>query len=144
MNLDYLRDPPSLSQVPPAANRTFILSHLTPFGARLITEVIGCTSANPKAQSTPRVQYYPTQYGYSPAKASYKFIRMRLNSGILPLVTIRGGFCEGRTDGMCSLTNFMNSQNGLERLANYDYACFGNYTVTNEPMGIDFDGTIGV
>lgn len=69
---------------------------------------------------------------------------MRLNSGILPLVTIRGGFCEGRTDGMCSLTNFMNSQNGLERLANYDYACFGNYTVTNEPMGIDFDGTIGV
>lgn len=46
LSLDYIRDPPSLTQFPPDPNRHFILSHLTPFGGRLVTEVIGFTSSN--------------------------------------------------------------------------------------------------
>jgi hypothetical protein len=142
MSLDYLKDPPSLTQYPPDPKRKFILSHLTPFTARLITEVVGCTSANPAAESAARTQYYPEQYGYSKAAATHKFVRMRLNNGILPLSTIRGGACAGRTDGMCALDSFVKSQATAYELSEYNYACFGNYTISSPTSGKDFDGAI--
>lgn len=143
LSLDYFRVPPSLTEVPPTnVNRTFILSHLTPFGGRLITEVIGCASGDPAPVADHRTQYYPTQYGYDPANATHKFIRMRLNNGILPLEAIRGGACKGRSDGMCAMENFLQSQVDAYALSNYDYACFGNYTIANPTSGKDFDGTI--
>lgn len=72
---------------------------------------------------------------------------MRLNDGILPLNTIRGGGCgnstSGRIDGMCEMGAFLESQKDAYTLANYDYACFGNYTIDNvENAGMDYDGTI--
>ncbi|EMC99773.1 hypothetical protein BAUCODRAFT_145151 [Baudoinia panamericana UAMH 10762] len=142
MSVDYFREHPSLTQYPPDPNRHFILSHLTPFGSRLITEVIGCNSANPAAIHNKRTEYYPTQYGYNPANATNKFIRMRLNNGIVPLNTIRTGECLGRTDGLCSLPNFLKSQYEAEQLANYQFACFANYTIVNPYNGNDYDGTI--
>jgi hypothetical protein len=146
MSIDYFRDPPSLTQFPPNPNRHFILSRLTPFGGRLVTEVIGCSSANPAPQRASRVQYTPTQYGYNPANATYKFIRMRVNNGILPLNTIRGGKCgnstSGRVDGMCALDSFIQSQATAYAQSNYNFACFGNYTIANATSGMDYDGTI--
>lgn len=146
MSLDYLKDAPPLTQFPPRPDRRFILSHLTPFGANLITETIGCSSADPAAVWDRRVQYSPTQYGYDAANASHKFIRMRLNNGILPLHTIRGGLCgnttSGRVDGLCELSAFLKSQEDAYKLSNYDYACFGNYMLTNSTKAIDYDGTI--
>ncbi|CAD0083343.1 unnamed protein product [Aureobasidium vineae] len=142
MSLDYFRDPPSLTDYPPNPDRHFILSKMTPFGGHLVTEVIGCSEANPTAVSKERVQYYPTQYGYNPSNATHKFVRMRLNNGVLPLDTLRGGACKGRTDGMCSLDKFVASQNASYALSNYDYACFGNWTVANTTNGFDYDGTV--
>lgn len=144
MSLDYLKDSPSLTQYPPDPDRHFVLSHLTPFGGHLITEVIGCSSANPSPVEKSRVAYTPGQYGYNPANASHKFIRMRLNNGVLPLASIRGGLCAGRLDGMCSVEDFIASQKGSDALANYQYACFGNWTVPEAEVmtGMDFDGTI--
>lgn len=110
MSLDYLREAPSLQQDPPDLSRHFVLSRLTPFGARLVIEVVGCAEANPTAMREHRTYYHPTSYGYKPADAQHKFIRMRLNNGILPFDTIRGGFCEGRTDGMCAMNHFLASQ----------------------------------
>jgi hypothetical protein len=52
---------------------------------------------------------------------------MRLNSGILPISTIRGGFCAGRTDGLCPLTKFLNSQANASAQANYQKLCFGSF-----------------
>ncbi|KXL48978.1 MAG: hypothetical protein FE78DRAFT_96920 [Acidomyces sp. 'richmondensis'] len=109
MSLDYLREAPSLQQDPPDLSRHFVLSRLTPFGARLVIEVVGCAEANPTAMREHRTYYHPTSYGYKPADAQHKFIRMRLNNGILPFDTIRGGFCEGRTDGMCAMNHFLAS-----------------------------------
>ena len=86
LSLDYFHDPPTLSQIPPERSRHFILSRLTPFAARLITEVIGCNSSNPDPVLNKRTQYSPGQYGYDPVNANNKFVRMRLNNGILPLV----------------------------------------------------------
>lgn len=142
MSLDYFREAPSFNQYPPNPARHFRLSKMTPFGARLITEVIGCNSANPAAVHSQRTQYYPSQYGYNATTATHKFIRMRLNSGILPLYTIRGGLCAGRSDGMCSMSNFLQSQANAETLANYNYACFGNYSIIAPTNGNDYDGTI--
>jgi hypothetical protein len=142
MSLDYFKDPPSLTQYPPNPNRKFVLSHLTPFTARLNTEVIGCSSPDPVAQPAFRTQYSPGQYGYSHSNATHKFVRMRLNSGILPLSTIRGGACEGRSDGLCPLTNFIESQLNAYDLSQYDYACFGNYTIASPTSGQDYDGAI--
>jgi hypothetical protein len=143
MSLDYFREAPSLTQYPPDPTRHFILSHLTPFGARLITEVIGCSSSSPAPVQNHRTQYYPSQYGYNPANATNKFIRMRLNNGILPLNTIRGGACAGRIDGLCGLEAFIESQAGSYALSEYNYACFGNYTIDNVgSLGQDYDGTI--
>ncbi|EXJ60560.1 hypothetical protein A1O7_04713 [Cladophialophora yegresii CBS 114405] len=141
-SLDYIRDPPSLTQFPPDPNRRFILSHLTPFSARLVTEVIGCGSASPAPNNASQTQYYATQYGYTPANATYKFVRMRLNNGILPLSTIRGGYCGNRTDGLCPLNAFVSSQEGALGLSNYQYVCFGNYSVEYPNNGTDFDGTL--
>ncbi|CAD0018612.1 unnamed protein product [Aureobasidium pullulans] len=142
MSLDYFRDPPSLTQFPPNPDRHFILSKMTPFGGHLTTEVIGCSGPNPAAVSKERVQYYPEQYGYNASNATHKFVRMRLNNGILPLDTLRGGACKGRTDGMCALDKFVASQNASYALSNYDYACFGNWTIANTTNGFDYDGTV--
>lgn len=123
MSLDYFHQAPDPTTYPPNPERTFRLSHLTPFGARLITEVISCAAPDPKSVKDARVQYYPTQYDWNPANATNKFIRMRLNHGILPLNTLRGGACNnGRGDGMCSMSDFLDSQKNASTLANYDFA----------------------
>lgn len=142
MSVDYYRDPPSLTQFPPDPHRHFNLAQLTPFGARLVTEVVGCTSADPPAVAQHRTAYYPGQHGYDAATAAHKFVRMRLNDGIVPLDSIRGDACEGRTDGFCALDRFVASQKDSYALSNYNYACFGNYTVADPTGGKDFDGAI--
>jgi hypothetical protein len=144
MSLDYLKDAPSNKTVPPSASRHFVLSHLTPFGARLTTEVIGCPIANPKANRNAQTQYYQGQYGYNPANATNKFVRMRLNNGILPLGTIRGGSCAGREDGLCAMDKFLSNTPTWNKLANYDYACFTKYKVDHPTYLTDYDGTIGL
>jgi len=118
------------------------MSRITPFGAKLITEVIGCTEPNPAPVHDQRVYYYPEQYGYEKWNATSKFVRMRLNNGIVPLDSIRGGLCKGRSDGLCSLDNFVASQADAEELANYDYACFKNYTLVEPLNGHDYNGRI--
>ena len=143
LSIDYLRQPPDLNTVPPAKNRTFVLSNLTPFGGRLIAEVIGCGCADPAEQSKARTQYYPAQYGYDPNNAPHKFIRMRVNNGILPLSSIPGGACAGRQDGMCEMGDFLKAESNATNLANYQYACFANFTIDNAANpGKDYDGTI--
>jgi hypothetical protein len=127
MSLDYFHQPLVLNNFPPPEDRHFKTSYVIPYAARLITEKIGCISSNPVENNVTHTQYTPTQYGYSPLNATYKFIRMRLNSGILPLSTIRGGYCSNRTDGLCSLNNFLASQSNASNEANYGNICFGNY-----------------
>ena len=142
MSLDYFKDPPSLTEFPPDPNRHFVLSHITPFAARLVTEVIGCAHENPDPVHQHRTAYSTTQYGYDPDNAPNKFIRMRLNNGILPLSTIRGGACKGRSDEMCPMSKFLASQANAYHLSNYDYVCFANYTIEYPNGGRDFDGTL--
>ncbi|RKF80844.1 3-phytase A [Golovinomyces cichoracearum] len=146
LSLDFFHSPPNITQFPPDPNRGFILSQLTPFGARLITETIGCSSSNPDSRKFPRIQYTVNQDGYSASNAPYKFVRMRLNNGIIPLKNIRGGVCgddlTGRADGMCALEDFLGIRDNITALANYQYVCFSNYTIDDPDSGKDWDGTL--
>ncbi|POS88371.1 hypothetical protein EPUL_000113 [Erysiphe pulchra] len=146
LSIDYFHAPPNITEFPPDPARKFILSQVTPFGARLITETIGCSSANPKPRRFPSIHYKSGQDGYEASKATHKFIRIRLNNGIVPLNTIRDGVCgdeeTGRIDGMCALKDFLSNQEKITALANYEYACFANYTIDDPRSGRDWDGTI--
>ncbi|KAM3453194.1 hypothetical protein MY3296_003957 [Beauveria thailandica] len=146
LSVDYIKKSPTLDEYPPSSNTHVTLSHLTPFGANLITEQIGCSSGSPEPVENRRVQYTPGQYGYKAKNATHKFIRMRLNNAILPLNTIRGGKCgnstTGRLDGLCELSAFLESQANAFKDSNYQYACFGNYTLKNSTTHVDYDGTI--
>jgi hypothetical protein len=140
LSIDYFRE--DLSQIfPPPFNQHYRVSRMTPFAARLITEKIGCVSSSPVATNSTRTEYSSSQYGYSSASATNKFVRMRLNNGIIPLDTIRGGFCSvGRTDGLCPMNNFLASQANASVMANFEYVCFGNYTLN--PNTIINDDTL--
>ena len=142
MSVDYYHEHPSLTDFPPDPERHWRMSRITPFGAKLITEVIGCAEADPTPVHNERVTYYPSQYGYDETNAPNKFVRMRLNNGIVPLDSIRGGQCRGRSDGLCGLDAFVASQADAEELANYDYACFTNYTLVEPLNGNDYDGRV--
>ena len=56
LSIDYFKARLPLNVVPPPQNRSFILSELTPFGGRLITEVIGCSDSSSAEQRRERVQ----------------------------------------------------------------------------------------
>lgn len=143
LSVDYFRQVPDLKKYPPNEDRLFRVSHMAPFTARLITEVIGCDSPHPKPQKHERVHYYASQYGYDGhrlKKSNHRFVRMRLNGGILPMSSIRGGACKGRSDELCPLKKFVESQEKAKERANYKEACFGEYDVVND--GRDVDGTV--
>lgn len=89
-----------------------------------------------------REVYYPGQYGYNATKSTNVFLRMRLNNGILPMGAICGGACGTRADGLCKLSDFLASQQNADKLASYQFACFGKYNVTGVTSGKDYDGTI--
>ncbi|CAF1386683.1 unnamed protein product [Adineta steineri] len=135
LSIDYFRE--NLSTIfPPPSNQHYRVSRMTPFTARLIIEKIGCTSSVPIAINSSH-----TEYSSSSVLKPYKFIRMKLNNGVLPLDTIRGGLCSiGRTDGLCPLDNFLASQNNASVMANFNYVCFGNYTIDSNT--VITDGTL--
>jgi hypothetical protein len=142
LSIDYFKHLPDLHQYPPDKHRLFRASHIVPFTARLITEVISCDSKHPKPEQHERVRYYASQHGYGSGseKGSHRFVRMRLNGAVLPLSTIRGGACRGRPDALCPLDKFFDSQKQAKERANYQEACFGEYDVPID--GRDLDGTV--
>ncbi|KAG8871404.1 hypothetical protein FRB97_008719 [Tulasnella sp. 331] len=140
LSVAYFKSDLPLTAVPPPSNRAFRLSHLTPFGTRLFTEVIGCNSANPTEKQTATTLYTPTSNGYDPATATNKFVRMVWNDAVVPLASIEGGACSnGRLDGLCGLDKFKANLGQATAKANYQYSCFGNYSL---PGSFDGDGAI--
>ncbi|KAF7973522.1 hypothetical protein HWV62_14944 [Athelia sp. TMB] len=77
LSIEYFKQDMPLTQFPPDPKRHFILSHLTPFGTRLETEVLGCASADPTTKAKSSTIYTLGQNGYKADNAPHKFIRMR-------------------------------------------------------------------
>lgn len=103
----------------PPANQQFIASNLVPFGARFVTEVITC--------DTPiNAQHLPVTSSSSTGNTTY--IHIISNQRTIPLGN-SFSVCGNRVDGWCELNNFLAAEANRTTLADYNYACFGNYTV---------------
>lgn len=93
----------------------FTVAHVTPFGARLDMEVI----KTPKPLSANRE-------GYEDGEET-KYIHFVLNQRTLPLGKSFPECGADRKDGWCELETFLKVQDKMAELANFDFACFGEY-----------------
>ena len=138
LSFDYFKQP--LFNMTYKDPRHFHTGTTVPFGARLITEVIGCVDSDPQSNDDFAGAYLVSgDRSYDQAKQVNKFVRILLNDAVLNLGEIRGGSCSGRDDGFCELTNFVKSQDNAVALANFQHVCYGNYS--SVPESFDEDGT---
>jgi len=98
-------------------NRSLIVSHLEPFGARLDIEVIQAPA--PVAAQRPA--------RYLPGNAT-TYVHFVLNQRTIPLGVNYPGYCEERDDGWCVMSDFLSATAGAYNASQYATACFGNYT----------------
>jgi hypothetical protein len=101
----------------PPANQQLIVSHMEPFGARMVLEKIQCSvpvSANRSMTST----------------ANGTTTHMLLNQKTVPLGKSYSA-CGNRTDGWCEYGAFMQSLGTANDLADFQYAYFGNYSAVH-------------
>lgn len=106
------------------SNRTFVLSHITPFAARLYFEIVECSNGTSTSNST-------------------QYIRTILNDAVIPMD--KGQGCPSTTDGLCPLDDFVTyQQNHAVEAANFNVACFGvngtDFTITGPSIR---NGTVG-
>ncbi|KAG9507459.1 hypothetical protein J7337_001011 [Fusarium musae] len=104
----------------------FVVSKLTPFGARLDIEVI-------KAPSP----VSPKRDGYLDGKET-KYIHFVLNQRTVPLGRSFPECDVNRKDGWCDLDTFIEVQDKMAEKAQFDYSCFGDYS--SLPYGKVTDG----
>lgn len=109
-------------------DREFILSHLQPFAGRLNIEVIRAPApVNPKRnQDDIYLDGKPTSY-----------VHFILNQRTIPLGKSHAE-CGQRDDGWCEMETFLKVMQKQIELADYDFACFGEYE--NLPYGEVTDG----
>ncbi|KAF1943547.1 3-phytase A precursor [Clathrospora elynae] len=98
-------------------DREFILSHLQPFAGRLDIEVI-------KAPAPVNPRRTDEQIYLDGEPSSY--VHFILNQRTIPLGRSHKE-CGDRDDGWCEMKTFLKVQEKQLELADYDYACFGEY-----------------
>ena len=100
-------------------NRSVIVSHMEPFGARLDMEII----ETPKPLSGNRKNGTTYENG-----GTTRYIHFILNQRTIPLGKSFSQ-CGQRDDGWCELTTFMEVQSKMLETAEYEFSCFGKYPV---------------
>lgn len=101
----------------PDPNRTFVLSHITPFAARIVFEVIECDD-----------------------KPGKRFIRTKLNEAVIPYSGAEG--CPAGKS-LCPMEDFVKFQQAnAYKDANFDKACFGTNGTDFVVTGPVRNGTI--
>lgn len=111
-----------------AVNTTFHLNQITPFGARLISEIWTCPSDHKSFTDLDPVLYENPDL--SSQNGTTDYIRFVLNDAPVPLDGLVG--CEGVKDGFCPVQKFLTGVPTLKQQAMYQQACFGNYTTTGQ------------
>jgi hypothetical protein len=110
-----------------APHRNFILNQMTPFGARLFSEIWTC----PKDASLEHLQ--PQKYknpDLSSEPNTTDYIRFVLNNAPLPLDGLSE--CDGSVNGFCEVDKFLSAITKLNKEAMYQEACFGDYNITSQ------------
>lgn len=106
-------------------NRNVTISHITPFGARIVWEVIN--SPHPvKARRPTHAHATITDY-YDTTGRATNYIHMTISQRTVPFYHSYPS-CGERDDGWCEMSTFLEVLSTLLDTAKYEYSCFGNYT----------------
>lgn len=108
----------------PTKNQQFHTSRIVPFAGRLNIEII----STPHKVSTKRSSKATKNGDYIAGTAPTKYVHFIQNQRTIPLHSSFNE-CEYREDGWCELSTFLNVQKQSLKNAEYQYACFGNWTM---------------
>ncbi|KAJ6036510.1 hypothetical protein N7540_000789 [Penicillium herquei] len=108
----------------PKKNQQFSTAKLVPFGGRLNIEIIKA----PHKVSTKRSSKQTKSGDYISGTGETLYVHFIQNQRTIPLHSSFEA-CEYREDGWCELSTFMNVQKTSVAEAEYNYACFGNWTM---------------
>ncbi|KAK8011696.1 3-phytase A [Apiospora arundinis] len=114
--------------------RNVTVSHITPFAARMVWEVI--TAPHPVKAQRPDPSKAASADYYDEGDET-KYMHLTLSQRTVPLGESYPE-CGRRSDGWCEMGTFMRILDGLLEQAKYEYSCFGNYT--SIPYGNVTDG----
>lgn len=114
--------------------RNVTVSHITPFAARMVWEVI--TTPHPVKAKRPAPG--SAEADFYEVGDTTKYVHLTLSQRTVPLGASYPE-CGDRDDGWCEMGTFMRLLDGLLAQAKYDYSCFGDYTAV--PYGHITDGT---
>ncbi|KAJ5739867.1 hypothetical protein N7533_012651 [Penicillium manginii] len=103
------------------SQRAFALSDMTPFGARLMSEIWSCPANTSFEELDPVLYTNPILKGND----TTEYIRFVLNGAPLPTKGLLG--CEGAKNGFCPVNRFLHGVPTLKKNAQYQHACFGKY-----------------
>ncbi|KAK5944476.1 hypothetical protein PMZ80_003758 [Knufia obscura] len=108
-------------------NRNVTVSHITPFGARVVWEQI--TTPQPLKANRPTSNNATMADFYDQGDMTH-YIHMTIGQRTVPL-----GFsypeCGMRDDGWCEMGTYLNVLGSLLDQARYEYSCFGNYSAAS-------------
>lgn len=108
----------------PPDNQQAIVSHMTPFGARLVWEIIEAPypvlAQRPTGTNASMSDYYNT------TGSPTRYVHQTLSQRTIPLYKSYPE-CEQRDDGWCELSTYLDILGGLLDEAEYEYSCFGDY-----------------
>ncbi|KAJ5116284.1 Histidine phosphatase superfamily clade-2 [Penicillium angulare] len=110
-----------------APKRNFTLNQMTPFGARFMSEIWTCPKNTSFSTLDPVLLSNPD---LESEKGTTDYIRFVLNGAPLPLKGLKD--CESAKEGFCPVQKFLRAVPGLKEKAEYQHACFGNYTTGSQ------------
>jgi 3-phytase len=110
------------SDVAHAVPRTFRLSEVAPFGARLVSEIWTCPKSSNLEVLDSTLYMNPD---ISDSQNTTDYIRFVLNGAPLPTSGLVG--CEDARNGFCKVGDFLEAVPELKQNAMYQQACFEKY-----------------
>jgi len=115
----------TLPETGPPANQQMIVSHMEPFGANLVWEII--KAPQPVKAIRPTTTNASASSYYDSGNAT-SYVHLLVNQRTVPLGKSYAA-CGQRDDGWCEMSTFLGQLSGLLTQARYDYSCFANYPV---------------
>jgi hypothetical protein len=114
----------SLPEDGPPSNQQAIVSHMTPFGARLAWEII--TAPHPVNAQRPTSSNATMADYYNTTGEATMYVHQTLGQRTLPLWKSYPE-CEQRDDGWCEVGTYLEILGGLLDEARYEESCWGSY-----------------
>ena len=116
----------TLPETGPPANQQMIVSHMEPFGANMVFEII--KTPQPVKATRPANSTTATRSDYYSSGNATTYVHVLLNQRTIPLGKSYAS-CGQRDDGWCEFNTFLDNLSVLLATARYEYSCFAKYPV---------------